>query len=96
MSERIDWQEKYHQTRASAEEALALIYERDVAIIILVSGWHPFEGEGLELHDQILEDLRAGLITPPITQELVWRLAEASGYLPDFKPIFRLPEETIR
>jgi hypothetical protein len=60
---------------------------------IVRAGWHPYQGEGLQLQAILLADHEAGRIRS-ISLDLVWQAATAHGFTPDWTPLFPPKENT--
>lgn len=75
------------------DDLLELVRERNTTLAVFAAGYNAFHGRGIELHTAIQEDLRAGVLTPPVTTETVWGYAAERGIEIDWVPIFPIREE---
>jgi hypothetical protein len=89
-----DWKSKHDSAMGLLGDAVEQMERFLLRDCIVRAGWHPYQGEGLQLHRILAEELEAGRIQTT-TVDLVWRTAETHGFAsPDWTPIFPTKENT--
>jgi len=92
MSE-TDWKSEHDRAMTLLGDAVDTMQDFLLRDSIVRAGWHPYQGEGLELHSILATDLEAGRIRT-VTVEVVWQAAESNGFTsPDWTPVFLSKEQ---